>query len=58
MHEDAKVALEYLYQPDPNEHPEIAITQPDAPAPMHFTAGGWFSSPIDESSLEPVSAPQ
>jgi hypothetical protein len=58
MHEDTKVVLECFYQPDPNEHPEIAIIQPDAPAPMSFTAGGWFSPPIDESHLNPASAPQ
>ncbi|CAB3827216.1 toxin VasX [Achromobacter animicus] len=57
MHEDAEVALEYLYFPDPERHPTLAIRQPCAPAPLAFTSGGWFKEPIDQSKLEPVRPP-
>ncbi len=56
LHEDAQVAVEYLYQPNPNEQPDLALTQPDAPAPLIFTSSGWFSGPIDEKKLAPVRA--
>lgn len=58
MHEDATVALEYLYLPDPETQPGLAIDQPGAPAPLVFTAGGLFRSPIDTAKLEPVRKPQ
>ncbi|MEG1340950.1 MAG: hypothetical protein RSD81_09200 [Pseudomonas sp.] len=58
MHEDAKVALEYLYHPNFNEQPDLAITQPNAPAPIIFTSGGWFSDPIDNELLAPVRPPE
>lgn len=58
MHEDATVALEYLYLPDPETQPELAIDQPGAPAPLVFTAGGLFRAPIDTAKLEPVREPQ
>jgi hypothetical protein len=57
MHEDAKVDLEYLYFPDPEQQPGLALLQPDAPTPLVFTSGGWFTDPIDSSKLEPVGAP-
>ena len=57
MHEDAKVELEYLFFPDPEQQPAFALLQPDAPAPLVFTSGGWFSDPIDAAKLEPVREP-
>ncbi len=58
LHKDAHVAVEYLYQPNPQEQPDTALTQPGAPAPLIFTAGGWFSSPIDEQKLALVEPPK
>lgn len=58
MHEDARVALEYLYHPNFNEQPDLAISQPNSPAPIIFTSSGWFSDPIDEKLLAPVSSPE
>ena len=58
MHEGAQVALEYLYQPNATEQPDLALTQPNAPAPLIFTSSGWFSDPIDEKVLAPVRAPE
>lgn len=58
MHEDAQVAVEYLYQPNPQEQPDLALSQPGAPEPLIFTAGGWFSDPIDENKVAPVEAPK
>ena len=58
MHKDAQVAVEYLYQPNPQEQPDLALTQPEAPTPLIFTADGWFSGPIDEKKLAPVEAPK
>lgn len=58
MHKDAQVAVEYLYQPNPQEQPDLALVQPSAPAPWIFTSGGWFSGPIDEKKLAPLEAPK
>ena len=58
LHKDAQLAVEYLYQPNPQEQSNLALTQPGAPAPLIFTAGGWFSGPIDERKLAPVEAPK
>ncbi|AVJ30573.1 toxin VasX [Achromobacter spanius] len=58
MHEDAEVALEYLYFPDPERQPGLALRQPAAPTPMVFTSAGWLSDPIDPATLEPVRAPK
>ena len=58
MHEDAQVELEYLYFPDPDQQPGLALQQPDAPTPLIFTSGGWFIDPIDPSKLEPVAGPK
>lgn len=58
MHKDAQVALEYLYHPNFNEQPDLAITQPGAPKPLIFKSGSWFSDPIDEKSIAPVRAPE
>ena len=57
MHEDAKVALEYIFFPDPEQQPGLALLQPDAPAPLVFSSQGWFSDPIDAAKLEPVKEP-
>lgn len=57
MHEDAEVALEYLYFPNPERHPTLAIRQPGEPAPLEFTSGGWFRDPIHQSKLESVRPP-
>ena len=57
MHEDAKVELEYLFFPDPDQQPELALLQPDAPAPLVFSSQGWFSDPIDAAKLESVKEP-
>ncbi|CAO3921324.1 toxin VasX [Achromobacter mucicolens] len=54
MHEDAKVELEYLYFPDPDSQPDIALRQPHAPKPLQFSSGGWLSDPISSALLEPV----
>ncbi|SIT31881.1 toxin VasX [Achromobacter sp. MFA1 R4] len=58
MHEDAVVTVEYLYFPDPEKHPELALQQPNAPHPLVFTAAGWFTDSIDPSKLEPVRVPK
>ena len=58
MHEDAKVALEYLYQPSPLEQPTLILAQPTAPTPLVFTASGWFSETIDNKQIAPVSPPK
>ncbi|KUY92256.1 hypothetical protein WS48_25440 [Burkholderia sp. RF7-non_BP1] len=58
MHQDATVALEYLYLPDPETQPGLAIDQPGAPTPLVFTSGGLFRAPIDNTKLEPVKEPQ
>ncbi|WP_156441321.1 MULTISPECIES: hypothetical protein [unclassified Burkholderia] len=58
MHEDATVELEYLYIPDPETQPGLAIDQPGAPTPLVFTSVGLFRAPIDDSKLEPVKEPQ
>lgn len=58
MHEDTQVALEYLYFPDPEQQPGLALLQPDAPTPLVFTSSGWFTDPIDSAKLEPVGAPE
>lgn len=57
MHEDTEVALEYLYFPDPEQQPGLALLQPHAPTPLVFTSRGWFSDPIASAKLEPVGAP-
>ncbi|WP_438858182.1 toxin VasX [Achromobacter spanius] len=57
MHEDTEVALEYLYFPDPEQQPGLALLQPHAPTPLVFTSSGWFTNPIDSAKLEPVGAP-
>jgi hypothetical protein len=57
MHEDTEVALEYLYFPDPEQQPGLALLQPHAPTPLVFTSRGWFSDPIVSAKLEPVGAP-
>ena len=57
MHEDTEVALEYLYFPDPEQQPGLALLQPHAPTPLVFTSSGWFTDPIDSAKLEPVGAP-
>lgn len=57
MHEDTEVALEYLYFPDPDQQPGLALLHPDAPTPLVFTSSGWFTNPIDSAKLEPVGAP-
>lgn len=58
MVEDAEVALEYLYFPDSERQPNLALRQPDAPKALVFSSGGWFSDPIDSAKLEPVEAPK
>ncbi|MFE0502020.1 toxin VasX [Lysobacter soli] len=58
MHEDALVDLEFLYQPYPNEQPELGFTQPGFPKLLRFVSGGWFSEPVDEEALAPVGAPK
>jgi len=58
MHEDAVVDLEYLYQPAPDEQPELGFTQPGFPQPLRIISGGWLSDPLDEKSVAPVRAPQ
>ncbi|SEI38752.1 toxin VasX [Achromobacter sp. NFACC18-2] len=58
MHEHTDVSIEYLYFPDPDQMPHLALWQPGAPEPLVFTSGGWFSDPIDISKLEPVGAPK
>lgn len=58
MHEDAKVELEYLYFPDPDSRPDIALRQPSAPEPLQFSSGGWLSDPISSALLEPVRRPK
>lgn len=58
MHKDTKVELQYLYFPDPDEHPDLTLRQPDAPAPMVFTSSGWFHNSIDLAKLEPIGAPR
>lgn len=57
MHEDTEVALEYLYFPDPEQQPGLALLQPHAPTPLVFTSSGWLTNPIDSAKLEPVGAP-
>jgi len=57
MHEKTKVALEYLYFPDPESEPSLALRQPKAPTPLVFSAGGWFTDPIDSAHLDPVWGP-
>jgi len=57
MHEDAKVESEYLFFPDPEQQPRLALQQPDAPAPLVFSSQGWFSDQIDAAKLEPVKEP-
>ncbi|MGE8454935.1 MAG: hypothetical protein ACN6OP_30865, partial [Pseudomonadales bacterium] len=58
MDEDAEVALEYLYFPDPERQPNLALRQPDAPKALVFSPGGWLSDPIDSAKLEPVEGPK
>ncbi|WP_146040505.1 toxin VasX [Pseudomonas sp. GW456-12-1-14-TSB6] len=58
MHEDAKVSLEYLYQPNPQEQPTLKLTQSTSPTPLIFTASGWFSETIDDKQIAPVSPPK
>ncbi|KXJ66953.1 hypothetical protein AXY46_08210 [Achromobacter xylosoxidans] len=58
MHKDARVLFEYLYFPDPDGQPGIALQQPDAPMPMIFSSSGWFTDSIDSAKLEPVRAPK
>ncbi|CAB3903243.1 hypothetical protein LMG26689_04598 [Achromobacter animicus] len=58
MDEDAEVALEYLYFPDPERQPNLVLRQPNAPKSLVFSSGGWFSDPIDSAKLEPVEAPK
>jgi hypothetical protein len=58
MHEDAQVTVEYLYQPDPSDQPNLALTQPGAPEPLLFTAGDWFNDPIDKNKVAPVEPPK
>ncbi|MDR2327595.1 MAG: hypothetical protein LBE51_19615 [Acidovorax sp.] len=58
MHEDTQVELEYLFLPDPEHSPELVILQKDAPTPLIFTTGGFFSDPIAKEKIEPVGAPR
>ncbi|WP_291382634.1 MULTISPECIES: toxin VasX [Achromobacter] len=58
MHKDTRVLFEYLYFPDPDDHPGTALQQPDAPTPMIFSSSGWFTDSIDSTKLEPVRAPK
>lgn len=58
MHEDAQVKLEYLYRPDVESRPTLALQQPDAPEPLVFTSSGWFSDSIDPTKLVPVRKPR
>jgi hypothetical protein len=58
MHEDAQVIVEYLYQPNPNEQPDLVLSQPGAPEPLIFMSGGWFNDPIDKSKVAPVGPPK
>ncbi|WP_313371254.1 toxin VasX [Achromobacter animicus] len=58
MDEDAEVAVEYLYFPDPERQPNLVLRQPNAPKALVFSSGGWFSDPIDSAKLEPVEAPK
>lgn len=57
MHEDAKVELEYLYRPDVEFQPTLALEQPGAPTPLVFTSSGWFSETIEPAKLAPVRKP-
>jgi len=58
MHEDAEVTLEYLYFPDPEQQPGLALLQPEAPTPLVFTSSGWITDSINSAKLEPVRAPK
>ncbi|WP_155888017.1 toxin VasX [Cupriavidus sp. WS] len=58
MHEDAQVELQYLYRPDVESRPTLALEQPDAPNPLVFTSSGWFSKTIDPAKLSPVTKPK
>lgn len=58
MHEDTEVPLEYVYFPDPEQQPGLALLEPDAPAPLVFRSSGWFTDAIDSAKLEPVGAPE
>lgn len=57
MHKDAIVELEYLYHPNFEKQPLLAITQPTAPEPLIFKSANWLNDSIDESLLAPVEAP-
>ncbi|MFK1566620.1 toxin VasX [Pseudomonas aeruginosa] len=58
MHEDAQVQFEYLYLPDRQSMPDVALLQQGAPKPLLFTSGSMFSSPIDAEDISPVTAPK
>lgn len=58
MHEDAKVKLEYLYRPDPENLPSIGLEQPGAPDPLVFTSSSFLFDSIDPAKLAPVKAPK
>jgi hypothetical protein len=53
MHSDAQVELIYLYRPDPQHLPTIALEQPDAPTPLEFKKDGA----VNEGRTAPVRAP-
>lgn len=57
MHEDAQVELEYLYRPDVESNPTLALQQADAPNPLIFTSSGWLSEIIDSEKLALVRKP-
>ncbi|WP_430390987.1 hypothetical protein [Dyella sp. 20L07] len=57
MHQDAQVALTYVYLPDRQRMPDIGFEQQGAPKPLVFTSGGWLRDPIDPAKLAPVSEP-
>lgn len=57
MHKDAIVELEYLYHPNFEKQPLLAITQPTAPEPLIFKSANWLNDSIDESLLAPLEAP-
>jgi hypothetical protein len=58
MHQDASVELQYLYRPDVDLQPSLAVEQPGSPEPLTFTSSGWFTETIDPAKLNPVRAPK
>lgn len=52
MHSDAQAEVAYLYRPDPQRMPTMALEQPDAPKPLAFKKDGA----VDEDRVAPVRA--